>query len=75
MESEDGLGTSRAAPGAAWQADAVTARLGESNERFLDEREFALVSGSAERGFGVLHADRHFDLLASVLSFESVRID
>jgi len=28
----------------------------------------------AERGFGVLHADKHFDLLATVLEFESVSL-
>jgi hypothetical protein len=29
---------------------------------------------SVTRGFGVLHEDRHFDLLATVLGFESVRL-
>jgi predicted nucleic acid-binding protein len=33
-----------------------------------------LIAAAAERGFGVLHEDRHFDLLAGVLGFESVRL-
>lgn len=34
-----------------------------------------LSAAAAERGFGVLHVDRHFDVLAQVLGFESVRLD
>lgn len=30
-----------------------------------------IAAAAAERGFGVLHYDRHFDRLAEVLSFES----
>lgn len=30
-----------------------------------------VAAAAAERGFGVLHYDRHFDTLASVLSFDS----
>ncbi len=37
--------------------------------------DYLIAAAAAERGFGVLHADRHFDLLAKVLEFESVRID
>ena len=33
---------------------------------------YLIAAAAAERGFGVLHADRHFDLLATALGFESV---
>lgn len=36
--------------------------------------DYLIAAAAAERGFGVLHADKHFDLLAGVLGFESVRI-
>jgi predicted nucleic acid-binding protein len=34
----------------------------------------AIAAAAAERGFGVLHHDRHFDLLSGPLGFPSVRI-
>lgn len=34
--------------------------------------DYLVAAAAAECGFGVLHADRHFDLLAEVLRFESV---
>lgn len=37
--------------------------------------DYLIAAAAAERGFGVLHADRHFELLAGVLGFESVRVD
>jgi len=36
--------------------------------------DYLIAAAATERGFGVLHADRHFELLASVLGFETVRI-
>jgi predicted nucleic acid-binding protein len=36
--------------------------------------DYLIAAAAAERGFGVLHADKHFDLLATVLEFESVRL-
>lgn len=42
--------------------------------RRLPATDFLLAAAAAERGFGVLHADSHFDLLATVLEFESVRL-
>jgi predicted nucleic acid-binding protein len=36
--------------------------------------DYLIAAAAAERGFGVVHADRHFDLLATVLPFESVRL-
>jgi predicted nucleic acid-binding protein len=42
--------------------------------RRLPAPDYLIAAAAAERGFGVLHADRHFDLLATVLRFESVRL-
>ena len=42
--------------------------------RRLPAADYLIAAAAAERGFGVLHKDRHFDLLATVLGFESVRI-
>jgi predicted nucleic acid-binding protein len=42
--------------------------------RHLPVPDYLIAAAAAERGFGVLHADRHFDLLATVLPFESVRL-
>jgi predicted nucleic acid-binding protein len=36
--------------------------------------DYLIAAAAAECGFGVLHADRHFDLLAEVLEFESVHL-
>jgi predicted nucleic acid-binding protein len=54
------------------------AALGAARElrgsRNLPGADYLIAAAAAERGFGVLHADRHFDLLATVLPFESVRL-
>lgn len=42
--------------------------------RRLPAPDYLIAAAAAERGFGVLHADGHFDLLATVLPFESVRL-
>jgi predicted nucleic acid-binding protein len=42
--------------------------------RRLPAPDYLIAAAAAERGFGVLHADKHFDLLATVLAFESVRL-
>ena len=59
--------------------DAVCqAALGASRElgarRRLPVSDYLIAAAAAERGFGVLHVDSHFDLLATVLEFESVRL-
>lgn len=36
--------------------------------------DYLIAAAAAERGFGILHGDKHFELLAGVLGFESVRI-
>ena len=59
-------------------ASVCRAALGASRElgarRRLPAADYLIAAAAAERGFGVLHADRHFDLLAEVLEFESVRV-
>ena len=40
----------------------------------LPAADYLIAAAAAERGFGVLHEDRHFDTLAGVLGFSSVRI-
>jgi predicted nucleic acid-binding protein len=42
--------------------------------RRIPATDYLIAAAAAERGFGVLHTDRHFDLLATVLPFESVRL-
>jgi predicted nucleic acid-binding protein len=53
---------------------AVTASAQLQARRRLPAAEYLIAAAAAERGFAVLHEDRHFDLLATVLSFESVRL-
>jgi predicted nucleic acid-binding protein len=59
-------------------ASVCRAALSASRElgarRRLPAPDYLIAAAAAERGFGVLHADRHFDLLATVLPFESVRL-
>lgn len=42
--------------------------------RRLPASDYLIAAAAAECGFGVLHADKHFELLATVLEFESVRL-
>jgi predicted nucleic acid-binding protein len=53
---------------------ALTASRELGARRRLPAADYLIAAAAAERGFGVLHADRHFDLLATVLPFESVRL-
>jgi predicted nucleic acid-binding protein len=53
---------------------AVAASTQLQARRRLPAADYLIAAAAAERGFGVLHEDRHFDLLATVLSFESVRL-
>jgi predicted nucleic acid-binding protein len=68
-----------ALPQAPVTAAACRAALGACRElgarRRIPAADYLIAAAAAERGFGVLHADRHFDLLATVLGFESVRMD
>lgn len=61
-------------------ASACAAALGAARElgarrRGIPAADYLIGAAAAERGFGVLHHDRHFDLLAPVLGFESVRLE
>ncbi len=60
-------------------ASACQAALGAARElgarRRIPAVDYLIGAAAAERGFGVLHADKHFGLLDSVLGFASVRID
>jgi predicted nucleic acid-binding protein len=53
---------------------ALAAARGLGARRRLPAPDYLIAAAAAECGFGVLHADRHFDLLATVLPFESVRL-
>jgi predicted nucleic acid-binding protein len=68
----------RALPQAPVNAAVCQAALAAAHElrgsRRLPAADYLIAAAAAERGFGVLHADRHFDLLATVLPFESVRL-
>jgi predicted nucleic acid-binding protein len=59
-------------------ASVCHAALGAARElhgsRRLPATDYLIAAAAAECGFGVLHADQHFDLLATVLEFESVRL-
>lgn len=68
-----------ALPQAPVTASVCAAALGASRElrgsRRLPAADYLIAAAAAERGFGVLHLDGHYDTLASVMSFASVRLD
>jgi predicted nucleic acid-binding protein len=75
IEIDRALSSLRQAPitAAVCQAALGAAReLGSS--RHLPLADYLIAAAATECGFGVLHADGHFDLLATVLPFESVRL-
>ncbi len=51
---------------------ALTASRDLHGSRRLPAADYLIAAAAAERGFGVLHQDRHFDTLAQVLGFHSV---
>jgi len=53
---------------------ALSAARELGGRRRIPAPDYLIAAAAADRGFGVLHADRHFDLLAEVLEFESVRL-
>jgi predicted nucleic acid-binding protein len=65
-----------ALPQAPVTASVCQAALGAARDlkgsRRLPAADYLIAAAAAERGFGVLHHDRHFDLLAGVLDFPSV---
>lgn len=68
-----------ALPQAPITASACQAALSAARDlgarRRIPAADYLIAAAAADRGFGVLHADRHFELLAPVLNFESVQID
>lgn len=56
-------------------AAALSASRELRGSRRLPAADYLIASAAAERGFGVLHLDGHYDTLASVLGFPSVRLD
>jgi predicted nucleic acid-binding protein len=68
-----------ALPQAPVTASACAAALGASRElrgsRRLPAADYLIAAAAAERGFGVLHLDAHYDTLATVLGFVSVHLD
>jgi predicted nucleic acid-binding protein len=53
---------------------ALTASRELAGSRRLPASDYLIAAAAAERGFGVLHEDRHFDTLAQALGFLSVRL-
>jgi predicted nucleic acid-binding protein len=68
-----------ALPQAPVTASVCAAALGAARElrgsRRLPAADYLIAAAAAERGFGVLHLDGHYDTLATVLGFASVRLD
>ncbi len=68
-----------ALPQAPVTASVCAAALSASRElrgsRRLPAADYLIAAAAAERGFGVLHLDGHYDTLASVMSFPSIRLD
>ena len=54
---------------------AVSASRDLRGDRRLPAADYLIAAAAAERGFGVLHLDSHYDTLASVLGCVSVRLD
>jgi len=79
-EAFETLGRALAAlPQAPVTTTACAAALGAARElrgsRRLPAADYLIAAAAAKRGFGVLHLDAHYDTLASVLGFVSVRLD
>lgn len=71
------LGSLRQAPvtqGVCAAALSASSALASANHPRIPVTDYLIAAAAAERGFGVLHYDRHYDTLASVLGFESVWI-
>jgi predicted nucleic acid-binding protein len=72
---DDALG---ALPQAPVTASVCRAALGACRDlgarRRIPAADYLIAAAAADRGFGVVHADKHFELLAEVLGFESARV-
>lgn len=52
----------------------ASSELTSANHPRVPVADYLIAAAAAERGFGVLHYDHHYDTLASALGFESVWI-
>lgn len=71
------LSTLRQAPinqGVCAAALSASSELASANHPRVPATDYLIAAAAAERGFGVLHYDHHFDTLIGVLGFESVWI-
>lgn len=69
------LGTLPQAPVTRSAGDrALSASRDLGGSRRLPATDYLIAAAAAERGFGVLHYDKHFDVLCRVLGIESVLI-
>lgn len=68
-----------ALPQAPVTAAVCAAALSASRElrgsRRIPAADYLIAAAAADRGFGVLHLDSHYDTLARVLGFVSIRLD
>lgn len=72
---DEALGALPQAPVTASVCQAALSAMRELGaRRRIPAVDYLIAAAAAGHGFGVLHADRHFELLAEVLSFESVRL-
>ncbi len=53
---------------------AISASRELAGQRRLPAADYLIAAAAAERGFGVLHYDRHFETLCRVLAIESVLV-
>jgi predicted nucleic acid-binding protein len=71
------LSSLRQAPvtqGACEAAVSASSELASANDPRVPVADYLIAAAAAERGFGVLHYDHHYDTLAGPLGFESVWI-
>lgn len=71
------LGALRQAPitqGVCSAALGASGELATANHPRVPVADYLIAAAAAERGFGVLHYDHHYDTLAGVMGFESVWI-
>jgi predicted nucleic acid-binding protein len=61
-------------PGVCDAAISASGELTSANHPRVPVSDYLIAAAAAERGFGVLHYDHHYDTLAGVLGFESVWI-
>ncbi|HTA33827.1 MAG TPA: PIN domain-containing protein [Solirubrobacteraceae bacterium] len=55
-------------------AISASGELASANHPRVPVSDYLIAAAAAERGFGVLHYDHHYDTLSGVLGFESIWI-